>query len=212
MQRLITIILLFFSHLAYSDVVTLSEHGSYSIAPHVSYFIAPEQYQNFTDVLENNQSIQWINNTQPDINFGFGDGIYWLKTRLYNNNPWVHDWALEFSYAQLDQVEIYLVQDNALLQYQLGGDTVPYKKKSIKHPHTVFSLHLMPNEEYDLYIRVAGSGSIQIPMTIWEWDHFNEYTLIHFLLQGLFLALLLLWRCTILWFGLLNAKLFILTM
>lgn len=185
-MRLTALIFLLISNLSYSSIMTIDDLGRYSIASEVSYFISNDQYLEFSEVLANNKNINWIKNNKEDINFGFGDGVYWLKTSLQNNNAVIHDWALEFTYSPLDQIEIYLVKDEQLILYQLGGDTIPFDKKSIKYPHTVFPLHLIPNEPYDLFIRVESSGSIQVPMTIWQWDDFNENTLIHFLMQGLF--------------------------
>ena len=186
MLHFIAFFCLFISNIAYGNDVALSHHGKYSLPPHVSYFETQNQLLEFSDVLSADSDIHWVKNTKDNLNFGFNDGVYWLKIALQNDNQQVHEWALEFGYAQLDQVEIYLMQNQKVIQYQSGGDIIPFKEKTIEYPHTVFPLHLLSNEQYDLYIRVESSGAIQIPMTIWEWDHFNQYTLKHFLLQGLF--------------------------
>jgi diguanylate cyclase (GGDEF)-like protein len=164
----------------------ISYDGEYPLTSTVSYFFTEDKELEFQELLANEDSLKWQKNGYNSINLGFGDGIYWFRTQIINENRLVSNWALELSYAPLDQIEIYLVKNTELIEYHFGGDTVPHKDKSIEYPHAVFPLVLEPNQPYILYVRVESSGAIQVPMTIWEWEKFNSQTVKLYLLQGLF--------------------------
>lgn len=163
----------------------LKQDGQYPLSSDIHFFVSHDQELELMDILPISKGIPWQQNND-DLNFGFGDGVYWLRISLLNQNYDVQDWALEFPYSQLDQIETYLIKNNEILKYQLGGDQYPFSQRAIQYPHTVFPLHLDLNEEYELYIRVKSSGSIQLSMIIWQWQDFIYSTLILFLLQGLF--------------------------
>jgi len=186
MPRFFALIVIITTGFTQAEPLVLKNKGEYPLAPHVSYFVTQNQGLEIQEVLNHSGKIQWIKNTKKDLNLGFGDGVYWQKAELSTTKQSSHDWALEFPYAQLDQVEAYLVKDGEILQYYLAGDKLPFKQRSIQHPHIVFALHLEENQNYTLYARIESSGAIQAAMTLWQWDKFNQQTLSHFLLQGLF--------------------------
>jgi diguanylate cyclase len=169
-----------------ANPLNISYDGKYPLTSTVSYFFTEDKELEFQELLANEDNLKWQKNGYNSINLGFGDGIYWLRTQIINENRLVSNWALELSYAPLDQIEIYLVKHAQLIEYHFGGDTVSHKDKSIEYPHTVFPLVLEPNQPHTLYIRIESSGAIQVPMTIWEWEKFNSQTVKLYLLQGLF--------------------------
>ena len=203
MLRFFIVILFVFSACTQGNTVTLESKGEYSLAPYISYFVTSNKTLELDDILKTDKKIKWTKNTKKDVNFGFGDGVYWIHIQILNKNQLVKNWALEFSYAPLDQIDAYVIRNNVVEQYQLGGDQMPFSDKAIKYPHSVFPLKFEADQPYDIYIRVESSGSIQLPMTLWEWDDFNHYTLIHFLLQGLFFGFVIimaLYNCVV-WFS-----------
>jgi diguanylate cyclase len=169
-----------------ANPLNISYDGQYPLTSTVSYLLTEDKVLEFQEILANEDSLKWQKNGYNSINLGFGDGVYWLRTKIINENKLVYNWALELSYAPLDKIEIYLVKNNELVEYHFGGDTVPYKDKSIEYPHTVFPLVLESNQPYTLFIRIESSSAIQVPMTIWEWEKFNSQTVKVYLLQGLF--------------------------
>ena len=188
MVQVLFIFAALFCNYVQATPLNISYEGKYPLTSTVSYFYTDDKQLEFEELLAIEDSLKWKQNDHASLNLGFSDRVYWLKTHIVNKNSLVSHWALGFSYAPLDQIEAFLVKDAQLIEYHIGGDSVPYDDKSIEYPYTVFPLILKPMEQHTLYIRVESSGSIQIPMTIWEWETFNSQTVKFYLMQGLFLG------------------------
>ncbi len=190
MLRTLFFLAMLFSSCTQASPIHLLYSGQYPLTTSVSYHFTPDTKLELHELLNIEDDITWKHSSQPDINLGlgYGNGAFWLKTEIVNENELVKNWALEFKNAPLDQIEAYLMQNDEVIEYHLGGDSVRFSDKSIQYPRAIFPLQLEPNQTYSLYIRVIHSGPIQVPMTIWEWEKLNSNTLSDFLLQGLFLG------------------------
>ncbi|MBT0586040.1 sensor domain-containing diguanylate cyclase [Alteromonas oceanisediminis] len=89
---------------------------------------------------------------------------------------------LEIDYPLLDSLEIWLFTDDvnnrsAVRQYQLG-DTLPFAQRPIQHP-----LFLIPLEgiedEVTAYVKVQTSGTVRLPVSVWELNQYLEYSVLH---------------------------------
>lgn len=192
MLRLVTLLLslFLFAPVHGSPLLILANGGDYKIAPYISFIQEPNQPIGIEQILFDDHP--WQANTQEEINFGFSHQAYWLKFEVENHNILNQEWALELAYPLLDNVDVYVVNSNKqVISYFYGGDNVATKEKFVLHPNIVFPIDLFPYDLTTIYLRVESEGSIQVPLTFWQWDNFNYYTLIHFLFQGLFYGMVL---------------------
>ena len=168
----------------------LANEGSYRIAPYISYIQEQDDVIGIEQILTAPQA--WVKNTKDDINFGFSNQPYWLRFNVENHNVLNQEWALEIAYPVLDNVDVYVVNSSQqVVSYFYGGDKVAIKDKFILHPNIVFPIDLFPYDHTSIYVRVESEGAMQVPITFWQWDNFNLYTLTHFLFQGIFYGMVL---------------------
>ncbi|EAT11036.1 diguanylate cyclase [Bermanella marisrubri] len=166
------------------------------LAPHIWFIEDAGNDLHIADILEDNQrstsQLQWQKNTWPQINFGFSEKAYWLKTSIINPHPANEEWVLEIAYPLLDRVEIYAVNEaQQVVGFYHAGDKAIGKEKQIAHPNIAFPVQFPHQEQYTLYIHVKSEGSTQVPLTIWSWSDFISNSIIHFLFQGFFYGMVL---------------------
>ena len=176
-----------------SQTLFLSEKGQIKLAPYVYYLQEHGEALTIEDLIEDKDTLNWQKNEKEDINFGFSTTAYWLKINMNNRYAIVREWVLEISYPSLDQVDVYFYNsEDKLDAVYYAGDQIKVKNKIVSHPHIVFPVHLPPNKNYTLYIRVQTQGAVQVPLTLWQWEDFNYHTLVHFLMQGIFYGMVFL--------------------
>ncbi|MGR6875207.1 7TMR-DISMED2 domain-containing protein, partial [Pseudomonas sp. HK3] len=163
----------------------LANDGNYRVAPHIEYLQEDDDVIGIEQIQSPSQN--WTKNKDDEINFGFTNHAYWLKFQVENHNVLNQEWALEIAYPILDNVDIYVINNNQqVISYFYGGDKVAVDDKFISHPNIVFPIDLFPYELTTVYARIESEGAIQVPIVFWEWDDFNFHTLVHFLFQGFF--------------------------
>jgi len=176
-----------------AQTLLLSEQGRYELAPYVFYLKEQGKALGIEELLENRAILPWQKNKNEDINFGFSTQAYWLKVTLNNQYALVSEWVLEIAYPPLDHVDAYLYDgEKKLSAVYYAGDQIKVKNKIVNHPHIILPMSLSPNQDYTLFIRVQTQGSVQVPLTLWQWESFNYHTLEHFLMQGIFYGMVLL--------------------
>ena len=80
---------------------------------------------------------------------------------------------VEVSYAVLDHVAFFLVDNGVPKDFYTGGQP-PFWKRPYPHQTFVFPVLLQPGQNTDLYIKVSSSSSVQIPITIWSPEAFHR--------------------------------------
>jgi signal transduction histidine kinase len=112
------------------------------------------------------------------LNAGFSSSAFWLKVELLYRpqNLAIHrDWLLDVAYPPLDYVDLYLPDASGQLQLAVRtGDMLPFASRQIRQNSYLFALPLHPGEAMTLYLRVAGHGSIQVPLNLWSSHAFLE--------------------------------------
>ena len=176
-----------------AQTLFLSEQGHYKLAPYVHYLQEQGKTLSIEQLIKNKNTLPWKKNESEEINFGFSSDGYWLKIEINNRYAIVSEWVLEISYPPLDHVDAYLYDsEDKLDAIYYAGDQIKVKNKIVNHPHIILPISLPPNQDYTLFIRVQTQGSVQVPLTLWQWEDFNYHTLVYFLMQGIFYGMVLL--------------------
>lgn len=101
---------------------------------------------------------------QDSLTFGFDQSIYWFRGRLKNVDHPESRWVLSIAYALLDDVELYLLTGEGVIETRLSGDRAPFHHRSLLHRHFNFGLELPPGQTVEFYLRVRSESSIQVPL------------------------------------------------
>ena len=98
------------------------------------------------------------------------------------------DWVLQFDFALLDFLDVYLVQDGQPRQLASAG-RLQQRHGDLDGRVPAVALALEPGMEYTLLVRVAARGPKTMPMSFMRPQAYQRAALQEQMLQGLFLGL-----------------------
>lgn len=128
----------------------------------------------------------WQRNSDGVFNKGFSGSVWWLKLELRNPEPQHLERLLEIAYPLLDQVDVYLVQEESLLQTYQTGYSRPFYSRPLVSRVFIFPIDLPPQADLSVFIRVQTASAVQVPLTLWQKQAFSRYEVSNNLLQGLY--------------------------
>ena len=121
-----------------------------------------------------------------DSNFGFNDRAIWLRLTLSNftQQP---DWVLNIPFAQLEKVDFYLVQNDAVITHQTQGKT---GQQAFRYPAFAFALD--NPSLHDVYLRIESRHNARIvPLDLQNDSSWFTATLTDTILWGAFYGALM---------------------
>ena len=153
------------------------ERGEYNLGPSVLYLEDKTQNLSIKDILKNIKEISFFQNNTNTPNFGFSKSAYWLvcDIKYISNNHFKKEWLLEISYPHLDQIELFIVKDEKIIERKIAGDLFEFNKRELAYRNFIFHFNVKPDEELRLFLRVISKSSVQIPLKIWSHENFTDY-------------------------------------
>ena len=125
------------------------------------------------------------------INFGFSRSTYWLALPVQFAADGPSLWLLEVGFPSLDHVDVFTPRTKGGFYKQTSGDLLPFASRPYAHRNLVFPISLDPGVTQTVYLRVASSGSLTIPLTLWQPAALHERDLKSYGLLGLYYGALL---------------------
>ena len=126
------------------------------------------------------------------LQFGFTKSSMWLTATITNQTESTISSNLEVNYAPLDEVDIYLVNQDGNIHAQFKlGDSAPYNSRPISSRNHIAPLELAPESQYLLLVRLKSGSSVNAPMylstsrALFEHEHFSQIAM------GMFYGLVL---------------------
>ena len=103
-------------------------------------------------------------------NFGLTQSKIWLHQTFTTDAILPARWLLEVAHSSLDSVDVFIAEEGGDYIWQHAGDQVPFADKALPHRHHLFELNLKPSTGYSLYVRAASSGTLTVPVNLWQPD------------------------------------------
>ncbi len=150
--------------------------GSLSLEPSAQVFEDPSGEATISDVSAPGMAARF--KPLAGLNAGFSASAFWLRVDLLYlpRDATVHrDWLLELAYPQMDYVDLYLphADGSPALAWQTG-DMLPFASRQIRQNNYLFDVPLEPGQSKTVYLRVKSSGSIQLPLSLWDTSAYLE--------------------------------------
>lgn len=177
MFRLFFLLSFLFSALlpTFSHAAELAVSASHAELPISGVYSLHDASSSLT--LESAQSSQdWLPVTRAEPEFGFTKDAYWLKFEIKNTDTAELQRLLEIAYPLLDDIQFWIFSDQKEAKQFVLGDHQTFASRPYKHPHFIVPLTLAPQENLQFYIRVQSTSALQIPMTLWDRDTFEQRT------------------------------------
>jgi len=140
-----------------------SDRHYYHLDEHVEYLEDKSGLLDLRSIRQQDEKAWAIGNTNH-ANFGFSDSAYWFRINIEKFGN--HEWFLEIDYPLLDEISLYLLVGENLVQEVQTGDSKPYTERPLQFREFVLPLDLAPTEPVTLYLRVKSAGAVQVPMNL----------------------------------------------
>ena len=166
-KRTVYMLLMFLTisaqHIQAASVDIYGEDPYYGLGQHLDYYIDKSGQRNIADIANNGPDIHWQQSQAEIPNLGFGTDVYWWRLNIRSTQPRYENWLLEVAYSLLDNINIYVFQEEEQIQHVVLGDKRPFAEREINHRNFLLPLKLHQNTNYTLYIRLHTTSSIQLP-------------------------------------------------
>ncbi|AQG78528.1 7TM diverse intracellular signaling domain-containing protein [Spirosoma montaniterrae] len=136
--------------------------------------------------------------------FGFTNASIWVRFRLRDASPLPVARVIGSDFNLIDTLDYYLIREaTGQVIHQQNGRLIPHHQQRIDSHSRIFPLHVLPNETYAVYFRVAGRNAKRIELTIeetyqhqagyqratWFWAGYVGFYLTMILVQVIFFAM-----------------------
>ncbi|WP_460312257.1 sensor domain-containing diguanylate cyclase [Aliiglaciecola aliphaticivorans] len=134
--------------------------------------------------LQNFQNAQWNQETSEVLAYGMSKKPYWFKFFLPNNLS-SHPTLLEVNYVMLDKVDVWFFSNGKLISEYHEGDSYPFKSRQIESEKLLFPI---PDSQkrVSVIVKVETTGTVKLPLRVWEEKQYLIYSSEQNLLLGLF--------------------------
>ena len=126
------------------------------------------------DELRHSANRQWVLLDNTNLNFGFSQSAYWFRLKVLNQKHSDADLLLQVNNPLIDELNLYIYNDNKLLDSIETGDSKPFVQRAEQSLSFVFPVHVAAGESVTLYLRVHGEGALQFPLLLWNHDNFHH--------------------------------------
>ena len=169
-------------HTLYS--LTLDKDGKYSFNSEIRYIEDKDNSLKYNSLKNLKISSGKI------INFGIVDSTYWFVVDInLTQKAKTKDWYLKIEYPLLDQVDIYISDQNSTKHY-IDGDMVAESKKQFKNRYILFKLNFSNSSSQQIVLRIKTSGSLQLPSYILDSTTLMDDSAFNNIMQGFYFGIL----------------------
>ena len=124
-------------------------------------------------------------------NFGFSRSAYWIALPISLAADCPPRWLLEVGFPSPDRVDVFTPRPDGNYSEQTAGDLQPFASRLYEHRNLVFPIMLTPGATQTVYLRVVSSGSLTLPLTLWQPETLQARDQKSYVLLGLYYGALL---------------------
>lgn len=175
-----------------TSAFNITETGDHDISIATEFYHASNNSIGLTAV---SQLDNWQLAENGNLNFGFSETPYWFKTKIHMQQVEA-EWFLRILYPPLDTISVYLCQAEIInnieqqCEFFLAGDSIPFDKRIRSNPNHIIPISPQLGDNF-LYIKLAASGSIQLPISMIDRQSLDDYLAVNDFFRGAYLSLML---------------------
>ncbi len=144
------------------------------VGPHIEVLEDKQGTLTINEVQNNDKKYSWASSKKKKHGFGFTKSAYWARFTVVNNTEKDIEFNLEQVYPLIDNIKIYQIRNNSVLDFMEAGDLMPFPQRHYDYRTFVFPLKIASGESYEYYIRYKTEGSMNIHLTIWSPPSFKK--------------------------------------
>ncbi len=128
--------------------------------------------------------LAWQVESNELLSYGMTNYPYWFRFSL-PSNPENQKRLLEIDYALLDEVDLWFFENGQLLREFHEGDKYPFADRTILHEKLLFPVPASQSEIL-VVIKAKTTGTLKLPIFLWEEEAYLVYNGEHNVVMGLF--------------------------
>ena len=133
----------------------------------------------------------WQTSIDGQLNLGLLSDAVWMKFNLTNHTNEIKKIFVVLSNPLIDELSLYQITNQNVIQYHTIGDTQPIASRTIKDEALLFSISLAANSNNSIYLKTQSEGALSLPLSIWTPERYVQHKSKQNLLTGLLLGFLL---------------------
>lgn len=134
---------------------------------------------------------EWNDHEGTLVNFGYSASAFWFKLTLINDSPLSQERLLEIGYCVLDNLDIYVVRTLGDIERVSLGDKHHFNTRAVQNRNFLVPINFEEGEQLSLYLRVKTNSSVQLPLSLWEPNKFNEDDQLKLISHGVYFGIAL---------------------
>ncbi|MFA1819340.1 ATP-binding protein [Virgibacillus oceani] len=169
-----------------SEIIQLhSEQEEYEVGSLMEILEDEDNNIDLEDILAgtlDNKFYQYNGNVP---NYGYTSSTFWVRM-TFENRTANEEWMLEIAYPPHDSLELYTKSGDGDFHYSKTGDQLPFSEREVHHRNFIYNLSIAPGSRETYYLKVESDGSMQLPVTLWPPDQFNQKSQLEYILLGIY--------------------------
>lgn len=126
------------------------------------------------------------------LNFGYTESAYWIRFDVRTRgSAGATDWILELALPLVDEVQMYLVQGDQLVQQSRAGYLDDWAERDLAVPNPTFRLALAPEAVNSVYLRITNTNTFRLPISLWHPNSYIQKVSVDEVVRGLLLGAVL---------------------
>ncbi|MFW5799211.1 MAG: 7TM diverse intracellular signaling domain-containing protein, partial [Spirochaetota bacterium] len=168
---------------------------TYKLGPYIEYIEDKNNERSIEDISSGKLEKEFKRSKTEKLRFGYTSSTYWLRFKIKNRIKDFNNWIIKIAYNMLDRVELFIPTESGTYIKKVAGDTIPLRKKELKHKDIAFPISLENNTEKTYYMKIQTTGSMSISPSIMSDKVFfyndNNIQLFYGFIFGGFVTLIL---------------------
>ena len=159
------------------------------LSRYLEYFIDESGRLSIDDVSAPSFSNNFIQNEKSYLGFGYTRAAVWVRFSVKNTMGEPMPWLLEFAYAIIDRLELY-VPESGGFRWVNTGDHLPFKERAYEYRTFIFPMEGKPGLQ-SYYLRMSTSGTLTVPLIAWSPKHFQHVSVKELLILGAYYGVMM---------------------
>lgn len=168
-RTLLLILFILSGSLSKAETRLTDINALYKITQDAEYLFDASGLWTFEDAKKQSQ---WQPINKARINFSFIDEPVWLRFAMKSDID--ATWIMHIGYPLLDYLDVYILNDDQILNEYHTGDLRSFSTRPVNHPNFVFPILMDSETPLTVYLRVDTRGAAEVPIWFEEESKFDS--------------------------------------
>lgn len=123
-------------------------------------------------------------------NLQVSSSVWWVRLKIRNETD-QNRLLLKLSYPELDSLDYYEPNANGTYHVVRSGQSLPFYQRQHLSTDYLFTVNLAPQSEETVYLRIANTAGILLPLSIGSVAQMNDFDKFKDVFWGMYIGLML---------------------